>query len=331
MTNQLILSEKKLFDQQKLIPITALTIGTVAISFAAILIKWSEVEISANATIFNRFWIAGIILGFWNSFNFIYLKQSNPQSPQESPENKPYTKTVIILLLVALGAIDMVCQTLWAWSMTKTSIAISTVLLNLTPIFTTLIAWLFFNKRFELKFLLGMIIAIAAMFVLALEDLQMANGKISGDLAALLSAVFYGAYLLIIEQLRPQLSATQILMWSSLSGAILTIPVLILTGEKLFPSSSSGWLTVISLGIICQALGQGLITYSFKNLSSGFIALFLILEPVLSAIEAWIIFSEKLVLLDWIAFTLVLIGIYLALSSESSSQQIVESTEAQGA
>ena len=78
---------------------------------------------------------------------------------------------------------------------------------------------------------------------------------------------------------------------------------------------------MISLAVICQALGQVLVAYSLNNLSSGFVALFLILDPVLTAIEAWVIFSEKLILLDWIAFFLVLLGIYLALSSQSSTQQ----------
>ena len=110
-------------------------------------------------------------------------------------------------------------------------------------------------------------------------------------------------------------------MWSSLTGAILTLPILIVTGEKLFPYSWNGWLAVICLAVICQALGQVLVAYSLNNLSSGFVALFLILDPVLTAIEAWVIFSEKLILLDWIAFLLVLLGIYLALSSKSSTQQ----------
>ncbi len=89
MINQLILSKKKLFNREKLIEIAALFIGLVAISFAAIFIKWSEIELSANATVFNRLWIATLILAFWNS---VYLKRSNPELNQKSPQDKPYTK-----------------------------------------------------------------------------------------------------------------------------------------------------------------------------------------------------------------------------------------------
>ncbi len=323
MKNQLLLSESKLFDRQKLIAVALLLIATVAISFAALFIKWSETEISANATVFNRLWICTVVLGFWNILNFVYLKLSNRQLNLQSEEDTPYTKTVILLLL-GLGCTYLGFQSLWAWSITQTSMGISTVLHNFTPIFTTLSAWIFFGQRFEEKFLIGMVITIVGIVFIGIGDIQITNGindKTLGDVAALFSAVFYAGYLLIIEQLQSKLSATKILMWSSLTGAILILPIVILTGEKIFPYSWNGWLAVICLAVICQVLGLGLITYSLNKLSAGFVALFLLIDPVLTAIEAWIIFSERLSLWDWIAFVLVLLGIYLALSSKSSIQQ----------
>lgn len=317
MTKSLFLSQKNLFNSEKIIALIALFIAVFAISFASIFIKWSEFEIGANATVFNRSWIATVILGFWNSLNFVYLKISNSQDSQESFQNNPYEKNVILLLL-ALGVLSLGFQSLWAWSITQINISISTILHYLTPIFTTLSAWLFFNKRFDGTFLSGGLLALIGMMIIGIKDLQIDNSNILGDGASLLSAVFYAGYLLIIEELRPKLSATQILMWSSLTGAILTIPILIFTGEKFFPHSWNCWLTVICLALICQVFGQGMLAYSLNKLSSGFVALCLILDPILTAIEACLIFAEKLVLLDWIAFFLVLLGINFAIFSQSS-------------
>ena len=268
-------------------------------------------------------WIGTVVIGFGNTLNFVYLKLSNRQLNLQSEEDTPYTKTVILLLL-GLGFTFLVFLSLWAWSITQTSMGISTVLHNFTPIFTTLSAWIFFGQRFEEKFLIGMVITIVGIVFIGIGDIQITNGindKTLGDVAALFSAVFYAGYLLIIEQLQSKLSATKILMWSSLTGAILILPIVILTGEKIFPYSWNGWLAVICLAVICQALGMGLVTYSLNKLSAGFVAIFLLIDPVLTAIEAWIIFSERLSLWDWIAFVLVLLGIYLALSSKSSIQQ----------
>jgi drug/metabolite transporter (DMT)-like permease len=54
------------------------------------------------------------------------------------------------------------------------------------------------------------------------------------------------------------------------------------------------------------------------RLSSGFVSVFLLLEPIISALLAWLIFVEHLSPLTWIGFAVVLGGIYLAKSSEAA-------------
>jgi drug/metabolite transporter (DMT)-like permease len=47
---------------------------------------------------------------------------------------------------------------------------------------------------------------------------------------------------------------------------------------------------------------------------------FLLLDPVITAILAWIIFAERLTPLNWLAFSVVLAGIYLAKSSQGAEK-----------
>jgi drug/metabolite transporter (DMT)-like permease len=54
-------------------------------------------------------------------------------------------------------------------------------------------------------------------------------------------------------------------------------------------------------------------------LSSSFISLFLLLEPIISAILAWFIFQEQLSPITWVGFAVILSGIYLANSSQSAA------------
>lgn len=54
-------SQRQLFS----LPIDALAAlagSMICISFTPILIRFSDLELSGNATIFNRFWIAGLTL-----------------------------------------------------------------------------------------------------------------------------------------------------------------------------------------------------------------------------------------------------------------------------
>ncbi|WP_445305223.1 MULTISPECIES: EamA family transporter [unclassified Microcoleus] len=71
-------------------------------------------------------------------------------------------------------------------------------------------------------------------------------------------------------------------------------------------------------------LGQGLLAYSLSKLSSGFVAVTLLFEPVLASIFAWVIFSERLGFFDLMAFVVILCGIYVAQSSQSAVKETRE-------
>ncbi len=308
--NRPVLMKKELSEKETLVAIASLLIAILAISFAAILIKLSESEISPNATVFNRLWIAALVFGLWNGISAIFIDHKPDQYEAHISPNTIQVSGLLVLLGVTYAAF----QDTWAWSITQTSVAISTVLHNLTPVFTSLGAWLIFSQRFDRRFWFGMVLALGGVAAIGLEDYwQIATGKIEGDFAALISAIFYGGYILILEQLRSKLNPTIILMWSSLIGAVIVLPILLITQDKLFPYFWQGWLAVICLGIICHVVGHGLIAYSLYQLSASFVAVFLLLDPVLTAIEAWIIFSERLSLLSWTGFYIILFGIYLQL------------------
>jgi len=113
--------------------------------------------------------------------------------------------------------------------------------------------------------------------------------------------------------------------WSSTTSCLLVLPVALIAGEPLFPSSVTGWFSTIALALVGQMLGIGLWTYSLKKLSSGFASLVGLVVPCLSAIEGWAFFSENLSLLTVVSFAVILCGMYLAISSTSATKPTVES------
>ena len=302
------------------LPLVSLFIGIIGISFAAIFIKLSESELSPYATIFNRLWISTAGLGLVNGIQAIRQRYS-PDQKEEQPIKNTENFTKYIWLFVGYGICFAAAQLFWAWSITQTSVAISTVLHNLTPLFTCLLAWLLFGQHFDNKFIFGMVIALSGVLVIELEDLQVATGKVQGDLAAVVSAILVAIYLLIVERLRTKFSANKILLWGSAIATLATMPILWLTNERIFPYSGKGWLFVIGLALVCQIIGQGLIVYSQNMLSSGFIAIAFLLDPVITSLQAWLIFSERLSVSSWLAFVVVLVGIYFAQLSKSAVKE----------
>jgi drug/metabolite transporter (DMT)-like permease len=307
MTTELKLSQIQSDRTPAVIGLTTLFLAILALSFAAIFIKLSERELGPVATIFNRFWVATLILGLGNVIKTLSERHSHDSSLQK----QHYTVSDLVLLLVMSCFFSGTLIT-WAWSLTQTSVANSNLLHNVTPLFTTLMGWLFLRQCFEGRFLLGMVLAISGSILIGLGDLQVASDNFTGDSLAILSAVFSAANLLTVEKLRAKFSATTILLWCSFFGTLLTFPLVLLTEDVLFPYSWAGWLAIIAQALVCQVLGQSLQAYNLKQFSSGFVAVFLLLDPVITAILAWIIFSEQLSPLNCLAFSVVLTGIYLA-------------------
>jgi drug/metabolite transporter (DMT)-like permease len=285
-----------------------LAIAVIALAFSPIFTKLSEIEISPAATIFNRLWITTIILSGWQlsqtpkDFSSIPVKELHSDYKQQG-------------LLVFASISATVSSILWAISFTQTSVASSTVLRSLTPLFISLGAWLILKQQFDRQFLAGMALSIIGGVIIGWDDLQLGQEYLIGDAIALLSAALHGVNILTVGYLRDRHCTTaRVLFWRCGFGSLIVLPLVWGTNTQ-FPVSIQGWLMVIALAIVCQTFGQGLLVYSLKQFSASFVGIFTLLKPIFTTLLAWIIFSESISLTSGMALILILVGIYLARDS----------------
>ena len=288
-----------------------LAIAIIALAFSPIFTKLSEIEISPAATIFNRLWIATIVMSGWQ------LWQTPTNSIQFRVKEFEFEhKQHALLILASISA--TLSSILWAISFTQTSVASSTVLRSLTPLFISLGAWLILKQQFDERFTLGMTIAVIGGIFIGWDDLQLGGEHLIGDSIALLSAALHGTNILTVGYLRDRHCTTnKVLFWRCGFGALIVLPFVWFTDTQLFPTSFQGWLIIIALAVVCQTFGQGLLVYSLKQFSSSFVGIFTLLKPIFTAILAWIVFAENISLINAIALILILVGIYLAKSSDN--------------
>ncbi|NLQ05524.1 DMT family transporter [Cylindrospermopsis raciborskii] len=300
-------------NDSSLLAFSSLLLGVFILSFAAIFTRIAENELSPSATVFNRYYIATVVLVPWQ---IIQLRINNSSEPNQVIKLQDWA---IFVLSSILGTSAIF---LWASSLTQTSVANSNLLHNVTPIFAVLGGWLFLGQSFDYKFLLGMLLAIIGIFIISFGDFHSEVNSLYGDSLALLSAVFYALNYLVREKLRSKFSASTILLWTSLLSGCFTFLITLTTETQLFPNSWQTWLAVICLAVLCQIIGQGLLIHNLKQFSSAFVTLLMLTEPLLTALFAFIIFAEKLSPLNWVAFIVVLIGIYIAKLSISSAKVV---------
>lgn len=320
--NQDLLPQTETVVKSNWMGLLLLSTAVLILSSASILIRLSENELGPFATIFNRLWIAIVALIAWKAF----AKARSQIIQDVSIQPEIYTKKDIVLSVMS-GLISVPCVLLWAWSLTATSVTNSNLLHNLMPLFVVLTGWLFLGKKFDYYFLSGLVLGLGGTISISIEDFQISPDHLMGDLAALLSAWFYAGTYMLVEKLREKFSTTTVLLWACSIELLVIFPATLLTENKLFPSSMNGWLVAIGLGVFCQVIGQGIMAYSLKQFSSGFVSLFILLEPIFTSFLAWLIFAEKLTVMNGVAFFVVLTGIYFAQLSQSINKQISNQSE----
>lgn len=308
MTNIDVSSEKNDSLTKTILGILALVSALIAIAFASIWLVVAEKEVTPLTAIFYRLTGAGITLAIWQGLQRFFSEKPAPQ----------YDRATVILLLIAAASFST-SLVLLGWSLTQTSVANGTLLYNNMPLFTALFAWVFLGQRFSLTFVLGLLIALAGVIAIGLSDFQLAAVDVKGDLAAIFASMLAATSLLCFEKLRETLTSGMIMLWVSWVGGLLLLPLVFLQSEQIIPHSLQTWLALLSLAVISQGVGQGLLTYCVGLFSARLVAVCMLSIPVIAALASAVLFGEQLPLENWLAFGVVLLGIYLSLKGKQSN------------
>ena len=281
----------------KINPFFILIIGAIAIAFSPIFVRFSDVD--PIMTAFYRIFISLPFFLFFSSINII--------EKVKFPEfNNSY---VIFLVSGIFFALDLIC---WHWSIKLTTVSKATFLSNLAPIVVIIFSLIFLKERFSKFFYLAALLSMVGMLMLLGESFKFNKSQFIGDLLGVLTAVWYGSYIVTISQLRKKYNSTSIMFLSGIVTAIILLIVSILFEQSLIPQSLFTITIIFLLGFICQFMGQSFITYSLAYLSASLSSLCLLIQPIAATVLAYFFFQEKLTTIQFFGSALILIGIYIA-------------------
>jgi drug/metabolite transporter (DMT)-like permease len=281
------------------LPLLALLGGATAIAFAPIFVRVSE--LGPLATAFWRLLLAWPALWLWTALE-----------KHHRPDLRQPAGFADILRLAAAGFFFAGDLSIWHWSLRFTPVANSTLLVNYAPIWVTLGSWWLFEERIERVFLAGLVLALLGATLIVSASFQIRLEQVGGDCLALAASFFYAGYLLSITRLRRNFSTAAIMTWSTAGCTAILFLVTLLSGERMFAVSASGWLVLTGLALVSHIAGQSLITYALAHLPASFSSVTLLLQPVLAALFAWVLLHEGLGPWQVLGGLLVLMGIFLA-------------------
>jgi drug/metabolite transporter (DMT)-like permease len=228
-----------------------------------------------------------------------------------------------LIYLVLYGLLLATFNSLWTLSVTLNGAAVSTVLAYCSAGFTALLGWWFLKERLDWGKLLAVALSLAGC-VLVSQALDPAAwvANILGIITGILSGLAYAIYTLMGRKA----SQDGLNPWSTLlytfgfAAIFLFIGNLtlggILPGAAACPvdmlwlgNRTAGWVILFLLAVGPTLAGFGLYNVSLVDLPSSVANLVVTLEPVFTAVIAYILLHERLNSIQIIGSLLILGGV----------------------
>lgn len=220
----------------------------------------------------------------------------------------PAKPNMFVIIAGTCFAVDI---GLWHWSLTFTTVANATFIVNLGNIGVGLTAWIFLKERPTWMWLLAVLIALVGAAALSLGG---AEGKadIRGDLLALGAAVLVSCYVVAAKVARRTLGGLETIFWLTVVEIIVAGIMVMIFREDFLPADLSGFAVPLFLAIAVHVGGQGLIITGLGHTPAAIAGVLILVQPVIAAAISWRLFDEPLAPLQAGGGFLILIGILIS-------------------
>ncbi|QWG63660.1 DMT family transporter [Bacillus mycoides] len=202
---------------------------------------------------------------------------------------------------------------LWFESLQYTSVASSTVIVTLQPLFSMIGGYFLFKERFTKGAVIGCLIAISGSIVIGWQDFQISGDALYGDILAFMAAGIITAYFFISQHIRKDLSLIPYSIISYGSSACFLGIFACMQQQSFIHYATQTWLSFIGLAFIATVLGQTIFNWLLKWMSATVISMSILGETIGTCILAYFILSEIITLQQALGISIIFIGLALFL------------------
>lgn len=289
-----------MMETPKINPYAALIIGVICISTSAVLVKAA----SAPSGVIAFYRLFFTVLFMMPVFLYKYVG-----------ELKLITKKDWFFSIIS-GVFLAVHFILWFESLNYTSVASSTVLVTLQPLFSFAGSYFIFKEKFSGKAIISCLLAIIGSVMISWGDFRVSGMAFYGDVLALIACALVTAYMLFGQTVRQRLSLVTytFVVYAICAGVLLGYVLLV--GEPLYPYQTSTWIYFILLAVFPTLLGHSVFNWALKWISAATISMAILFEPVGAAILAYYFLQEKMLWTQVIGGIIVIGGILFFLMDD---------------
>jgi drug/metabolite transporter (DMT)-like permease len=269
-------------------PISARTRGIILVILATVF--WSTSGIFINL-ITQKSGVSAVNLAFWRDFGtfsvlLIGIAAFDSRLFRIKRRDLPW--------LIAMGASVGAFHTLWNLSVVMVGASIGTVIQSDSPIFVTVMAWIFFKEPLTKKKFGAIALSIVGTVLISgLHGMGTLQVTGYGLFIALASAIMYGLMSLFGKKLVGSYSPWTVLLYTFGIGALVLLPLQFQNALP-WPISPDVVLLFVGLVLITTVSGFALYTTALKMLQASIASITNTSEVAFAAILAYFILGERL-------------------------------------
>lgn len=199
----------------------------------------------------------------------------------------------------------------WITSLSYTSIASSTVLVTMQPLFVLAGGYLLFKEKVSPRGLVGAALALLGSVVIGWGDFRLGGQAFLGDVLAFAGAAFVAGYVLIGRSLRRRLSLlSYVFLVYGASAAVLLLANLA-AGVPLYPYPPETWLWFLLLALVPTIGGHTVFNWALRYVKAAVVSVSNLGEPVGATILAYLIFHQVPVMTQLLGGSIIIGGLAL--------------------
>ncbi len=199
----------------------------------------------------------------------------------------------------------------WIESLKHTTIASSTVLVSLQPLFTATLGYVIYKERLRRGQIVGMGIAILGSAFIGLSDFLGGGGHLYGDLLALMGGAFGSVYVLLGRGLRKTLSNLDYVYLAYGSCSVTLLAANLLWRTPLTGYSGGDYLMFLGLAVFSTIGGHTVFNWALKYVEANKVSVALLGEPIGATILGFLILQEVPTEAQLFSGLIILLGLYI--------------------
>jgi len=219
------------------------------------------------------------------------------------------------VIFIGFGFFSLtVFEALYFTSLSYTTVQHAAALLYTAPAFVAVLSWFFLRERMTPTKIAAIALSVLGAFLilgLASNEPLFASRTQIGDWLAIGSGLAYSTWYIFGKVLGRNREPAVTSLLGMCLGAAMLFPLTLATEGLRVPQTLTAWELVAAVGIIPTAMAYLLYLAGLKLIDATSASVFAIMEPLTSAILAFIIFQETLSYAAFIGFALIISSIFL--------------------